>query len=232
MTPMPSAPTSSSGLPFSTEWLRFPVAFAFALVLSVAMFGFLHRLTSVHGDPGEAVAVAKVEFVRLRREVQVEEKKREKPQRVKPEQAPVLPTMSVAKEEGVALGLDVAAIAAGLGSDFGTASGTGGDGRGVPGGLTFGGGMSDRGALPLVRVEPQYPPQAAKRGLEGWVQLQFTVTTGGGVDDVTVVKSSNAVFERAAVEAVRKWKYEPQMRAGTAVATTGLNVVLRFKMEG
>lgn len=213
------------------DHLRFPVAFALALLLSLSLFGFLHRLTTVRTEAGEAVAVAKVDFVRLRREVEVEEKKREKPQRVKPEQAPVLPTMSVAKEEGVDLGLDVAAIAAGLGADFGTASGTGGDGRGVPGGLSFGGGMSDRGALPLVRVEPQYPPQAAKRGLEGWVQLQFTVTTSGGVDDVVVVKSSNAVFERAAMEAVRKWKYEPQMRGGAPVATSGLNVVLRFKLD-
>lgn len=216
----------------SLDWLRFPVAFVLALFLSLSMFGFLHRLTTVRTEAGEAVAVAKVEFIRLRREVEVEEKKREKPQRVKPEQAPVLPTMSVAKEEGLDLGLDVAAIAAGLGSDFGSASGSGGDGRGVPGGLSFGGGMSDRGALPLVRVEPQYPPQAAKRGLEGWVQLQFTVTTSGGVDEVVVVKSSNAVFERAAMEAVRKWKYEPQMRGGTAVATGGINVVLRFKLDG
>jgi protein TonB len=212
--------------------LRFPVAFLLAGVLSLTLFGFLHRMTTVRSQGEEAVAVAKVEFIRLRREVEVEEKKREKPQRVKPEQAPVLPTMSVAKEEGVDLGLDVAAIASGLGSEFGSAAGTGGDGRGVPGGLSFGGGMSDRGALPLVRVEPQYPPQAAKRGLEGWVQLRFTVTTAGSVDDVAVVKSSNAVFERAAVEAVRKWKYEPQMRSGTAVATTGVNVILRFKMDG
>jgi len=213
-------------------WLRFPIAFLLAGVLSVSLFGFLHRMTTVRSEGGETVAVTKVDFVRLRREVEIEEKKREKPQRVKPEQAPVLPTMSVAKEEGMDLGLDVAAIASGLGSEFGSAAGTGGDGRGVPGGLGFGGGMSDRGALPLVRVEPQYPPQAAKRGLEGWVQLQFTVTTAGSVDDVTVVKSSNVVFESAAVAAVRKWKYEPQMRAGTAIATTGLNVVLRFKMEG
>lgn len=214
-------------------WMRFPVAFLLAGVLSVSLFGFLHRMTTVRSHGGETVAVAKVDFVRLRREVQIEEKKREKPQRVKPEQAPVVPTMSVAKEEGMDLGLDVAAIASGLGTEFGSASGSGGDGRGVPGGLGgFGGGMSDRGALPLVRVEPQYPPQAAKRGLEGWVQLQFTVTSAGSVDDVAVVKSSNAVFESAAVAAVRKWKYEPQMRAGTAIATTGVNVVLRFKMDG
>lgn len=211
--------------------LRFPVAFAFGTALSVGMFGLLQEMTSVRNSAGEAVAVAKIEFVRLRREVAVEPKVREKVERVKPEQAPVVPTISVAKEEGVNLDLDVQAIAAGLGAEFGSAGGGGGDGGGVPGGLGFGGGMSDRGALPLVRVEPLYPPQAARRGLEGWVQLQFTITTAGSVADVAVVKSSNPVFERAAVEAVRKWKYEPQMQSGTAVATSGVGVVLRFNME-
>src|SRR5688572_2339547 len=189
------------------KWLRFPLALVASTVLSFVMFGFMHALTEVRTHGEEAVAVAKIEFVRLRHEVQVEEKKREKVERVKPEQAPVAPTISVAKDEGVNLELDVQAIAAGLGAEFGSAGGGGGDGRGVPGGLGFGGGLSDRGALPLVRVEPQYPPQAAKRGLEGWVQLRFTITTAGTVSEVAVVKSSNPVFERAAMEAVRKWKY-------------------------
>jgi protein TonB len=212
-------------------FLRLPLAALAATVLTFSMFGVMNALTNVRTESGEAVAVAKIEFVRLRQEVEVEEKKREKIERVKPEQAPVVPTISVAKEEGVNLELDVQAIAAGLGAEFGSAGGGGGDGRGVPGGLGLGGGMSDRGALPLVRVEPQYPPQAAKRGLEGWVQLRFTITSAGTVADVAVVKSSNPVFERAAMEAVRKWKYEPQMQSGTAIATAGVDVVLRFNME-
>jgi len=212
--------------------LRFPIALVVGAGLTVAMFGFLNALTSTRSHGEATVAVAKIEFVRLRHEVEVEAKVREKVERVKPEQAPVMPTISVAKDEGVNLDLDVQAIAAGLGAEFGSSGGGGGDGRGVPGGLGFGGGMSDRGALPLVRVEPQYPPQAAKRGLEGWVQLRFTITTAGSVAEIAVVKSSNPVFERAAVEAVRKWKYEPQMQSGTAIATSGVDVVLRFNMEG
>jgi protein TonB len=213
------------------SWLRFPAALAMSLSLSVAMFSFLHALIVARNHSEASVPITKVEFVRLRHEAEIEEKKREKPQHIKPEQAPVLPTMSIAKEEGINLGLDVASIAAGLGTEFGTASGTGADGRGIPGGLGFGGGVADRGALPLVRVEPQYPPQAAKRGLEGWVQLRFTITTGGTVANVNVVKSSNAVFDHAAVEAVSRWKYEPQMQSGNPIETAGIEVVLRFQME-
>jgi len=211
--------------------LRFPVAFVLATFLTASMFGFLGRMTRTRTEAAETVHLAKVEFVRLRREVEVEEKKREKPQRAKPEQVPVVPTMAVAEQKGVDLGLDVRAIAAGIGAEFGSAGGGGGDGRGIPGGLAFGGGMSDRGALPLVRVEPQYPPQAARRGLEGWVQLRFTISTAGSVKDVAVVKSSNSIFERAAAAAVAKWKYEPQMRSGQTVETPGIEVVLRFKLD-
>lgn len=211
--------------------LRFPVALMLSVVLTVSLFSFLHTMTQVRSSAdATAVALSKVEFVRLRREVEVEEKKREKPQRVKPEQAPVTPAMVVAKQEGINLGLDVQAIAAGIGAEFGSAGG-GGDGRGIPGGLAFGGGMSDRGALPLVRVEPQYPPQAARRGLEGWVQLRFNISTAGSVKDAVVVKSSSSLFDRAAIQAVNKWKYQPQMQAGAAMEARGIEVVLRFELE-
>lgn len=212
--------------------LRFPVALMFSVALTVSLFAFLHTMTQVRNTAdATAVALSKVEFVRLRRETEVEDKKREKPQRIKPEQAPVTPTMAVARQEGINLGLDVQAIAAGIGAEFGSAGAGGGDGRGIPGGLAFGGGMSDRGALPLVRVEPQYPPPAARRGLEGWVQLRFNISTAGSVKDAVVVKSSSSLFDRAAIQAVNKWKYQPQMQGGTAMETLGVEVVLRFELE-
>ena len=125
------------------------------------------------------------------------------------------PTLPIAKESGVNLELDVEAIAAGLGAEFGSAGGGGGDGTGH-GELAFSAGLSDRDPLPLVRVEPQYPPQAARRGLEGWVHVRFTITTAGSIKDAKVVKSSHSVFERAALAAVDKWKYQPQMKDGQA----------------
>jgi protein TonB len=209
--------------------LRFPIAALLSLVITCGLFGFLRLLTSQRSHAEGAQALSKVEFVRLRHEVEIEEKKREKPQREKPEQAPVTPTLAVAKEEGVDLGLDVQAIAAGLGAEFGSAGGGGGDGTGR-GQLALSSGLSDREPLPLVRVEPQYPPQAARRNLEGWVHVRFVITTAGSVKDATVVKSSNAVFERAAINAVNKWKYQPQLREGKAVETPS-QAVIRFEME-
>ncbi len=62
----------------------------------------------------------------------------------------------------------------------------------------------------LKYVAPQYPQDAISRGVEGWVDLSFGVTASGGVVDVRVddAKPRNQ-FDRAALAAVRQWKYEP-----------------------
>ena len=210
---------------------RLPIAALLSALITAGLFASLRALTHARSEVGEATAISKIEFVRLRREIEIEEKKREKPQRDKPQQALVTPTLAVAKEEGLDLGLDVQAIAAGLGADFGSAAGAGGDGTGR-GVLALSSGLADRDPLPLVRVEPQYPAQAARRGLEGWVQVRFTISTAGSIKDAAVVKSSNPVFERAAITAVNKWKYQPQMAEGKPVEAPGVQVVLRFRMEG
>ena len=211
--------------------LRFPISLLLSLVLTVGLFGFMRALTIARGGHDAASAVTKIEFVRLRRETEIEERKREKVERAKPEQAPTTPILAVAKDEGFDVALDVQALAAGLGAEFGSAGGGGGDGTGM-GGLGFSAGLADRGALPLVRVEPQYPPQAQRQKLEGWVQVSFTISTAGSVKDAVVVKSSHEIFERNALQAVSKWKYQPQMRADKPAEAPDQKVVVRFKMKG
>src|SRR5690606_36795770 len=66
--------------------------------------------------------------------------------------------------------------------------------------------------MPLVRVPPEYPPRALSRGLEGWVQLQFTITTIGTVKDAIVVDASpKGVFDDAALKAIARWRYNPRV---------------------
>jgi protein TonB len=211
------------------SWLRFPLALLASGLITIALFTVLRALINVRAEVGEQLALSKVEFVRLKRSVEIEEKKREKVERAKPQQTLVTPTLAVAKEEGFDLDLDVEAIAAGLGAEFGSAGGGGGDGRGA---LAFSAGLTDRDPLPLVRVDAEYPPQARSRKLEGWVQVRFTISTAGSVKDATAVKSSHSIFERNAVQAVTKWKYQPQLQGGKPVEAPNQQVLLRFKLEG
>jgi len=65
---------------------------------------------------------------------------------------------------------------------------------------------------------PQYPESARKRGIEGWVELAFTVQPNGSVDEVEVRNASPAdVFDEAAIRAVRQWRFEPVVRNGEKV---------------
>ncbi len=176
---------------------RFPIAFLLSLILTTLIFAFMRFVTDSRGDVADQGAITKFEFVRLKRSENVEAKVREKPKIEKPEQELEQPMLSIAQEEGASEELDVQALASGLGAEFGSAGGGGGTGRrGGMSGPGFSSGLADRGAIPLVRVEPQYPPQAQRKKQEGWVHARFTITTAGSTRDASVVKSSNGVFEK------------------------------------
>lgn len=57
-------------------------------------------------------------------------------------------------------------------------------------------------------VNPAYPPEAKKKGIEGLVRIDLTVNTKGEVTKATVVSGPEELRE-AAVTAVRQWRYKP-----------------------
>ncbi len=83
----------------------------------------------------------------------------------------------------------------------------------------------------MVRAVPQYPPEAARRELEGSVVLQFTVTAAGTTEDIVVIESSSPVFEQAAIDAVAKYRYRPSRRDGRSVATPGVLTEVTFTLD-
>ncbi|MEM9303302.1 MAG: energy transducer TonB [Pseudomonadota bacterium] len=79
-------------------------------------------------------------------------------------------------------------------------------------------GATDAGLLPVVRLAPRYPRRAALAGLEGEVLVEFTVTRTGQVVDPRVVEATpRGVFERAALAAIVRWRFEPRRIAGDPV---------------
>jgi TonB family protein len=80
-------------------------------------------------------------------------------------------------------------------------------------------------------VEPKYPEVARKRGIEGWVELAFTVTPTGTVEDVEVRNASpQEIFDDAAIRAIKQWKFVPVERNGQVVAQRAM-VRLRFEKQ-
>src|SRR5688572_819517 len=86
--------------------------------------------------------------------------------------------------------------------------------------------------IPLVRHNPEYPPDALAQKLDGHVQLKFDITTAGTVENVSVVESSDAVFEQSAIDALSKWRYLPRLVAGKRVRHDGLHTIIRFVLQG
>jgi protein TonB len=203
--------------------LRFPIALIAAFIISATVFGFLRALTLVRGEFGDVQQAVKIEFTRLRQDTEVEEKRREKAERSKAQQAPPPPMVTAARtalDPSDTAG-DVTAIATLVEQQ-----------AALSGDLSSSGG-ADRDAVPLVRIEPEYPMQARQNGIEGWVVVEFTISTAGTVKDVVVVASEpGTVFDRAALGSVRKWKYNPKIVDGRPVERPGIKVRLDFEMEG
>ena len=80
-------------------------------------------------------------------------------------------------------------------------------------------------------IAPSYPSRARERGTEGWVDLEFTVTKDGTTRDAVVRAAEPAeTFDRAATDAVRRWRYEPRVVNG-AVIEQRVETRLRFKLS-
>ena len=82
--------------------------------------------------------------------------------------------------------------------------------------------------LAIKKTQPSYPPNALRMGIEGSVQLMATVSKKG---DISVVKvlSGDPSLARAAVDAVKQWKYKPYMLDGVPVEIQ-TQVTVNFKL--
>lgn len=210
--------------------LRFPIALVLALGVTVAMFWGLHALIGVSGAFEQFQAAPKIDFVRLKRDTVAEEKKRVKPEFAKPEPPPPsAPNVEMAKKTSVIAGTDIASLAPSV--DFSAAGGGLGGGSGAAAALAVGGG-TDRDAVPQVRIQPDYPMSARQKGIEGWVDVQFSVGVDGSVRSPVVVASAPPqIFDSAALQAVKGWKYNPRIQDGKPVEKAGMRVRIRFDLE-
>jgi protein TonB len=86
------------------------------------------------------------------------------------------------------------------------------------------------GVMPLERIPPKYPERAANRHIEGWVKIEFTITTSGTVEDAVVIEAEPAeVFDEAALKAIKQWMFKEKTVNGVAVEQRAVQT-LQFKL--
>lgn len=141
---------------------------------------------------------------------QLRTKDREKPKPPPPPDKPPPPELKVSqdvKPQKQQIRMDMPKIESALGAGTGPFLGSAGSGGSMGGDL-----------IPLVRIEPQYPREAARGKIEGYVKVEFTVLEDGSVTDVDVLESDPPrVFDREAVRAILKWKFKPRIVDGRPV---------------
>lgn len=86
--------------------------------------------------------------------------------------------------------------------------------------------------LPLVKVAPIYPREAAQQGLEGWVIVEYTVNENGKPVDISVFdESPEAVFTETSIAAARQFVYKPLIVDGKIVKAQGVRNLFTYRLQ-
>ena len=89
---------------------------------------------------------------------------------------------------------------------------------------------ANREVAAVTRVQPTYPPEAFRAGEEGTVLVRVDVDASGNPTNVDVARRSGSrELDRAALDAVRKWRFDPAIKDGKPVAASA-EVPVEFKL--
>ena len=92
---------------------------------------------------------------------------------------------------------------------------------------------ADRPLQLIAGAGQVYPASARAQGIEGLVTVRYDVNITGQVERARVVHSEPpGVFDQAALDAVRSWRFNPPVVDGVEQASRDLESTLTFKLAG
>ena len=207
---------------------RLIIALFSGLLVSLALFWLMQFMISNNQQGFKKTKdLQMTEFVRLKRESKLKTKERKIPDEPPPKKQPPPPPQMSVQQTHVAQtplpNMDIPALDLPLQSSRFAGS--------VVGGLQMGRGKVSTNVIPLVRIPPRYPMRAARRKIEGWVKVEFTITEEGTVKDADVIESlPSGIFDQAALRAINKWKFKAKIIDGEAFEQRAIQV-LQFKLS-
>jgi TonB family protein len=81
----------------------------------------------------------------------------------------------------------------------------------------------------IYQVDPEYSEEARKIKAQGTVSLSIVIDGSGHVRDVRVTRGLGVGLDERAIEAVRKWRFEPGKKAGKAVPVSAV-IEVNFRL--
>lgn len=207
--------------PILRSGVRYVIAGTMALITTMLLLMGMQKLISGGNDVmTEPVKGNVLDFIRLKQDEAIVKKERKPQKPPKPKEPPppmVAPPMQQANPN-----------AQGVKNQFAADIQTDG---GLSGGLNLD--SNDGDYLPIVKVAAVYPRRAQARGIEGFVVVEFVVSKTGAVKEPVVIAAKpEGVFERAALDAVVKFKYKPRVVDGVAMEVAGVQNRITFEIEG
>ncbi|MGB1560558.1 MAG: energy transducer TonB [Sinimarinibacterium flocculans] len=199
---------------------RSALAVVIAALIAVGLFWLMHLLIMGRDiGPKKDSTTAVIDFVRLKRDTQLETRTRSKPEKPPPPKKPPPPQLNVQAQAKP----DMAPTPFNMPKLNLPTSITGGP---FLGSFSAGDIQGDGELIPLVRIAPQYPRQALRDGVAGEVTLEITVGPDGTVKSARVKSAKpRGYFESAAVSAAYKGRFRPKVVDGTPMETTGVYTV-------
>ena len=84
-----------------------------------------------------------------------------------------------------------------------------------------------------MRVEPEYPEEAVKNDVQGWVRFQYDLTPQGKPKNIKITESHPVgMFDQAGINALRKWLYRVKLDENVQVINgQGLTLQLDWRLR-
>ena len=188
-----------------------------SLLLTLALFTLLNIMISADfSGIDKNKPLQAVDFIRLKKDSDLETRERRKPPPPEKPKEPPPPKMKVeTKPEPQRTTPDIPFKM--------NLNMTGMSGGPFVGNFTAGEISGDSELIPLVAIQPQYPRNAARDGIEGWVDVEITIGPDGSVKSARAVNAKpRGVFESAAVQAAYKSRFRPKVVDGKGVQAKGV----------
>lgn len=194
--------------------MRLLVSSILGIAVAIALFLLMHKLISGGGDiDRDREQALRLDFIQVDQDELENLRERRKPPKPEPpKEPPPPPKLEVQNQDRPQRDMpqiDMPRISAGLASGAGPYLGN----------WSAGDPSAEGDVIPIVRIEPQFPREALIEGINGWVEVEFTIEADGSVSNAKVLDARpRRMFERNAVRAIYKWKFKPRVIDGKPVA--------------